>query len=104
MIETKEKKPVLQVLICTRTKENGESCGAKGSMALRDQLKAWAKDQKLTPDVKVTASLCLGFCEQGITACFQPSNQWFVKIDAEQDLDELKKKILESYREIKTQI
>ncbi len=101
MIESFEKKPVLHVLICTRSKEKGESCGNKGSTALRDQLKQWAKDEKLSPDVKVTASLCLGFCEQGITACFQPTNQWFLKINAEQDVAKLKQKILETYRDIK---
>lgn len=103
MIESLDKKPVLQVLICTRSKETGESCGTKGSAALRDHLKQWAKDEKLSPDVKITASLCLGFCEQGITACFQPNNQWFLKINAEQDVIELKHKILEAYRNIKSQ-
>ncbi len=106
MIDILEKKPVLQVLICTRTKETGangqisSSCGAKGSAVLRDELKKWAKDQKLTPDIKITASLCLGHCEKGIAACFQPSNEWFGEIQT-QDAEVLKAKILERYRDIK---
>jgi predicted metal-binding protein len=95
-----DKKPVLQVFICTRNKDNGESCGAKGSAALRDELKKWAKEQKLTPDIKITASLCLGHCERGITACFQPTNEWYVNIQAN-EIDVLKEKILKDYRNIK---
>ncbi|MBY0385493.1 (2Fe-2S) ferredoxin domain-containing protein, partial [bacterium] len=93
MIQTDEKKPILQVLVCTRTKEKGESCGAKGSAELRDQLKQWSKEQKISQDVKITASLCLGHCENGITACFQPPNQWFLKINATEDLQAFKDKI-----------
>ncbi len=95
MIETQDKKPEVHVLICTRTKEKGESCGPKGAAELRDRLKTWAKTEGLTPRVKVTASLCLGHCENGITAAIQPMNQWFLKIDAHQDEDLLKQKIRE---------
>lgn len=101
MIKIEDKKPALQVFICTRTKENGESCGAKGSAKLRDDLKKWAKEQKLTPQIKITASLCLGHCEKGITACFQPANEWLGEIKAD-DLELLKEKILTSYRDIKS--
>lgn len=101
MIKIDNKKPALQVFICTKTKENSESCGAKGSAILRDDLKKWAKEQKLTPGVKITASLCLGHCETGITACFQPTNEWFGEIKLE-DIDELKEKILKDYRDIKS--
>ncbi len=101
MIKIEDKKPALQVLICTRTKENSESCGAKGSAKLRDDLKKWAKEQKLTPQIKITASLCLGHCEKGITACIQPTNEWLGEILPE-DLDLLKEKILKSYRDIKS--
>lgn len=104
MIQSEEKKPILHVLVCTRTKEKGESCGAKGSAVLRDQLKQWAKDQQISQDVKITASLCLGHCENGISACIHPLNQWFLKINATEDLDVFKKKILELYREIKTPV
>ncbi len=101
MIKIEDKKPALQVLICTRTKENSESCGAKGSAQLRDDLKKWAKEQKLTPHIKITASLCLGHCEKGITACFQPTNEWLGEIKPG-DFELLKEKILKSYRDIKS--
>lgn len=104
MIQTEDKKPVLHVLVCTRTKEKGESCGAKNSAEFRDQLKQWAKDEKISQEVKVTASLCLGHCENGITACIQPVNQWFLKINATDDLKAFKDKILQAYREIKAPV
>lgn len=102
MVEILDKKPVLQVFICTRSKDKGESCGPKGATELRDHLKQWAKDQKLSPDVKVTASLCLGHCENGITACLHPTNDWFIKINAQTDVEQLKHQILETYRNIKS--
>lgn len=104
MIQSDEKKPIVHVLVCTRTKEKGESCGAKGSAALRDHLKQWAKDLQISKDVKITASLCLGHCENGISACIQPVNQWFLKINATDDLQVFKDKILQIYREIKTPV
>ncbi len=103
MIEITDNKPLLQVFICTRAKDKGESCGPKGSAELRETLKQWVKEQQLTPDVKITASLCLGHCENGITACLQPSNQWFIKINAQSDLELLKNQILKTYRNIKAQ-
>lgn len=85
----------LQVFICTRSKEKGESCGTKGSAELREQLKAWVKMQGLQDQVKVIASLCLGHCENGITACFQPQNRYFLKINAESDFVSLQQEILD---------
>jgi predicted metal-binding protein len=95
MIETIEKKPEVHVFICTRSKEKGESCGPKGSAELRDRLKSWVKEEGLNSRVKVTASLCLGHCENGITACIHPANQWFLKVDAAKDEEFFKIKIHE---------
>lgn len=86
--------PQLQMFVCTRTKEKGESCGPKGASDLRDHLKKWVKEQGLHRKVKVTASLCLSHCENGITVCVHPDNEWYIKVNAEQDVDALKQLIL----------
>ena len=95
MQEIAELKPQLQVFVCTRTKSEGACCGPKGAMGLREELKTWVKNQGLQKFVKVTASLCLGQCEKGITVCIYPDNAWYVQVSAEQDLEGLKQTILE---------
>lgn len=87
--------PELQMFVCTRTKEKGASCGPRGASDLRDTLKKWVKEQGLNKRVKVTASLCLSHCENGITVCVHPDNEWFINVNAEQDLESLKQLILD---------
>ncbi|MBY0314464.1 MAG: (2Fe-2S) ferredoxin domain-containing protein [Bdellovibrionales bacterium] len=87
--------PPITVFICTRSKDKGESCGPKGSAELRDHLKGWVKTAGLSPKVKVIASLCLGHCENGITMCVQPENRWFLKIDAQKDVEQIQQQIIE---------
>ena len=87
-------KPQLQVFVCTRTKQDGACCGPKGAMELREHLKGWVKSEGLHKQVKVTASLCLGHCENGIAVCIHPDNAWYIKVDAQHDLQNLKEEIL----------
>lgn len=94
MEELKSGIPAIQVFVCTRTKDKGESCGAKGSADLREQLKNWVKATGLNNRVKVIASLCLGHCENGITMCIQPHNRYFLKIDAHKDLSTIQQEIV----------
>lgn len=102
MQQLAEFKPQLQVFVCTRTKSEGACCGPKGAMALRDTLKNWIKNQGLHKEVKITASLCLGQCENGIAVCIHPDNAWYIKVDAEQDLEALQQVILERLAEKKS--
>lgn len=95
MIKNANASPELQMFVCTRTKEDGACCGAKGSMELRDNLKKWVKDQGLNKRVKITASLCLGQCENGIAVCVYPQNEWYTNVHAEQDIEKLKALILD---------
>lgn len=90
--------PELQMFVCTRTKDKGASCGPKGASELRDALKKWVRDEGLKKRVKVTASLCLGHCENGITVCVHPDNEWFIDVRADDDIDALKKIILDKVR------
>jgi predicted metal-binding protein len=99
MNETHETSPLVHVFICTRTKEKGESCGPKGGAELRDRLKHWTKEAGISKTVKVTASLCLSHCEEGITACVYPQGRWFVKVDKDHDYENLKSQILEMLKE-----
>jgi predicted metal-binding protein len=89
-----EQNPLVHVFICTRTKERGESCGPKGGAELRDQLKHWTKTEGISKLIKITASLCLSHCENGITVCMYPMNDWFLKVDKDRDTEDLKKEIL----------
>ena len=93
--------PLVQVFICTRTKEKGESCGPKGGAELRDRLKKWAKESGISKEVKVTASLCLSHCENGITAVIHPANTWFIKVDKDDDFENLQSEILDHLKRAK---
>lgn len=91
---TKKHGPKVHMFICTREK-NGECCGRKGSPELREKLKNWVKDEGLKKEVKVTASLCLGECENGIAVCVYPDNEWLLHVDAEKDMEKLQQLIRE---------
>lgn len=67
------------LFICTNQKEKGSSCGARGSVELRNQLKALCQDEARGwhGRVRVNASGCLGRCEKGIAAVLYPKAEWF---------------------------
>lgn len=87
------------LFVCTFKRQSGESCGAKGSEALRDRLKARAK-RELPPELReltrVNASGCLGHCEQGIALVLYPEGKWFLGVKAD-DAD-METKLLEAVR------
>ena len=80
----------LHVLICTNTKEKGQSCGPKGARELVDQLKPWIKSKGLQGRVRVNASGCLGKCESGIACVAYPRGEWVLDA-APIDLPDLQK-------------
>jgi (2Fe-2S) ferredoxin len=77
----KELKLRAHLFICTNTKKDGSSCGARGSQELRDLLKK-SIGSKLSADgfdnsgVRINSSGCLGHCENGIVAVCYPSGTW----------------------------
>ena len=79
------------VFVCTNTKANGESCGAKGSVELREQLKNYC--QKTRADwhgrVRINASGCLGRCAEGITAVVYPQGHWHTHLDTKTGADKV---------------
>ena len=80
--------------ICTAVKEGRESCGAKGSAELRDRLKKWVKGSSLEGRVKITASLCLGHCERGISVVIYPAGQWYFQVNKDSDFELIQNEIL----------
>jgi predicted metal-binding protein len=76
--------PSKHLFICTNTRENGESCGAKGAVELRDSVKKACKATNPFPNQKfrVNAAGCLGVCERGIAAVLYPEGNWLVDLES----------------------
>lgn len=84
------------IFVCTNTKEAGASCGPKGAVHLRDELKAMCKNElsAFKGQFRVNASGCLDKCDRGIAAVIYPQSQWFENLktdDASFLKDQLKK-------------
>ena len=83
------------VFICTNLRQNGESCGAKNSQFLRDQLKKTCKAKGgQFNDARINASGCLDRCENGIASVIYPQAIWKCNLtdkDEQVLLDELSK-------------
>lgn len=84
----------LQVFVCTNEKEKGKCCGARGG-EIRSDLKKMCKEQ-FGRRVRVSASGCMGECENGVVAAIYPHNEWFfdVKPKDAKDLVERVSKLL----------
>ncbi|MGE4233948.1 MAG: ferredoxin [Bacteriovoracia bacterium] len=50
------------------------SCAQKGSLELRDKVKASCKGKG---EIRVNAAGCLGYCSKGIAAVLYPQEKWF---------------------------
>lgn len=82
MSETSKKKSLYKchVFICTNKREDGrECCSDKGSVELRNQLKAWAKE-KYGRNVRINTAGCFDFCEKGIVSVIYPEGEWFLNL------------------------
>jgi (2Fe-2S) ferredoxin len=73
------------VFVCTNTKEKGASCGARGSVELREAVKKACQDadRGWHGRVRINASGCLGRCADGITAVIYPQADWQTKLTAQ---------------------
>jgi (2Fe-2S) ferredoxin len=68
------------VFVCTNERPPGHArgcCAAKGSVELRDRLKALVKSRGLASRVRVNAAGCLDFCETGVSIVVYPENVWY---------------------------
>ncbi len=80
----------LHVFVCTNRRPEGHprgSCAAHGSEALRDYLKARAKELGLG-DVRINSAGCLDRCELGPTLVVYPEGVWY-GFKTHEDIDEI---------------
>lgn len=76
------------VFVCCNRRPDGHrrgSCAAKGSEALRDYMKARAKELGLG-DVRVNMAGCLDRCEFGPTLVIYPDGVWY-GVKTREDID-----------------
>ena len=88
--------PKAHLFVCThyREKAKGESCAARGSIALRNYVKLLCKGM---PGVRINTSGCLDRCQEGITAVLYPEGRWITHLGPE-DKEVLKQVVEESLR------
>lgn len=75
----KREEPVYKkhIFVCTNLRDEGNSCGAKGSAELREKLKAKVKSQDLNKEIRVYKSGCQGNCDVGPNVLIFPENVWY---------------------------
>lgn len=96
-----EEKPKIEpyfrvhVFCCTNKRPDGHlrgSCAAKGSVKLRDYMKARAKELGLE-GVRINSSGCLDRCEEGPAIVIYPGGIWYT-VNSFDDVDEILQKHL----------
>ncbi|TVR96277.1 MAG: (2Fe-2S) ferredoxin domain-containing protein [Rhodospirillales bacterium] len=78
------------VFCCVNERPEGHprgSCARRGSVKLRDYMKARAKALGLA-DVRINAAGCLDRCELGPTMVIYPEGVWY-RVDSREDVDEI---------------
>ena len=79
------------VFCCTNVREDGHPrgcCSAGGSVALRDYMKAAAKQVLGPRDVRINVAGCLDRCELGPVMVIYPEGVWYA-VKTEADIDEI---------------
>ena len=80
----------LHVFACTNARPAGHprgSCAGRGAEALRDYMKARAKEMGLR-DVRVNSAGCLDRCELGPVVVVYPDGVWYA-VKTHDDVDEI---------------
>lgn len=83
------------VFVCTNCREeaaNRPSCGPRGGINLREQLKELVKQRRLRSKIRVSQSGCMDRCEDGPNIMVFPDNVWYSNVlpeDLEAILDEI---------------
>jgi len=81
------------VFVCTNRRRPGDPrgcCWEKGSVRLRNYMKAQAKRLGLV-DVRVNVAGCLDRCERGPSMVIYPEGVWYT-VTSEADVDEVLKR------------
>lgn len=80
----------LHLFACTNRRPEGHrrgSCAAKGAEALRDYMKARAKELGLG-DVRINSAGCLDRCELGPVVVVYPEGVWYT-VHSSADVDDI---------------
>ncbi|MBP0444719.1 (2Fe-2S) ferredoxin domain-containing protein [Roseomonas sp. SSH11] len=80
----------VHLFVCTNRRPDGHrrgSCAARGGEALRDYMKARAKEMGLKR-VRVNSAGCLDRCEFGPAMVIYPEGVWY-RADTREDIDEI---------------
>ena len=78
------------IFVCTNRRPDGHrrgSCAAQGSEALRDYMKARAKELAI-PDIRVNMAGCMERCEFGPAMVIYPEGVWY-RPTSPADIDEI---------------
>ena len=78
----------VHLFVCTNRRPDGHrrgSCAARGSEALRDYMKARAKELGI-PNLRVNSAGCLDRCELGPCLVIYPEGVWY-RIGSPADVD-----------------
>jgi (2Fe-2S) ferredoxin len=71
------------VFVCTNERPAGHPrgcCSAKGSEAIREQMKALVKARGLAGRVRINSAGCLDHCETGVSIVVYPENVWYGRV------------------------
>ena len=80
----------LHVFCCTNQRPEGHprgSCAERGSVVLRDYMKARAKEIGLS-EIRINTAGCLDRCELGPVVVVYPDGIWY-HMETHQDVDEI---------------
>ncbi|MFZ9082088.1 MAG: (2Fe-2S) ferredoxin domain-containing protein [Burkholderiaceae bacterium] len=66
------------IFICTNHRDDGESCAARGSLALLKSMKEAVRDHQSDHEggIMVNKSGCFGLCQQGPNCVVYPQSTW----------------------------
>lgn len=78
------------IFVCIKEREKVACCAKKGSVELREKLKAAVKAKGLQNEVRVYKSSCQNHCEEGPNILIFPDNVWYKGVH-EKDLETILK-------------
>ena len=76
------------LFVCVNERDPGACCARRGSLDLRERLKAYVKDSGLKGRVRVSRSGCQGYCQQGPNVMVFPDGVWHSAV-TDDDVNEL---------------
>lgn len=91
-------KPQKHILVCTHERAPGDprgSCSERGGKRVLDALRGELFSEELLDTTKATATGCLGYCAQGVTAVVYPDMTWYQHVQPEDATDIIEEHILD---------